>query len=369
MSDCAKQSHSPITISLCMIVKNEESTIERCLRSVEQIVNEIIIVDTGSTDRTKELVSQFTDNIFDFEWIDDFAAARNYAFRKATQEYILWLDADDVLWDEDRQKLVELKSTLSREIEIVTMLYHLNVDQNGKVIYQIRRERLVKREKNYNWVGAVHEFLDVSGTHLDTEIAVTHMPIEGHSRDLYLKIYEQRQLQGEVFSPRDLFYYANELRDNKLYNRAMEYYKKFLATKQGCLEDNVGACASLADCYYLFQDEETELKYIYQSFEYDIPRADFCCRLGFHHLNKSQIKQAIFWYKLATQLDVANSSWGVINYQCATWLPHLQLCVCYSRIGEYKLAHDHNEMAAKFIPDDPMIDHNRKLLQNKLCND
>ncbi|MER2072437.1 MAG: glycosyltransferase family 2 protein, partial [Psychrobacillus sp.] len=85
-----------ITISLCMIVKNEEEVIGRCLASVKDIVDEINIVDTGSTDQTKEIVKQYTNRIFDFKWIDDFAAARNYSFEQATKEYILWLDADDV---------------------------------------------------------------------------------------------------------------------------------------------------------------------------------------------------------------------------------------------------------------------------------
>ena len=84
-----------ITISLCMIVKNEERTLARCLDSVAGITDEIVIVDTGSSDRTMEIAAQYTDRIFMYEWADDFAAARNFSFDQATQEYILWLDADD----------------------------------------------------------------------------------------------------------------------------------------------------------------------------------------------------------------------------------------------------------------------------------
>lgn len=91
-----------ITVSLCMIVKNEEDTLPRCLSSVKDIVQEIIIVDTGSTDKTKEVAHTFTDHVVDFEWIHDFAAARNHAFSLATQEYILCLDADDVFREKDR---------------------------------------------------------------------------------------------------------------------------------------------------------------------------------------------------------------------------------------------------------------------------
>ena len=72
------------TISLCMIVKNEENVLDRCLSSIADLMDEIIIVDTGSTDRTKEIASKYTDLIYDFPWINDFSAARNFSFSKAT---------------------------------------------------------------------------------------------------------------------------------------------------------------------------------------------------------------------------------------------------------------------------------------------
>ena len=87
-----------------MIVKDEQDVIERCLESVKDVVDEIIIVDTGSTDKTKQIVSKYTDKIYDFEWVNDFAKARNYSFSKATKDYILWLGADDVILDEDLVK-------------------------------------------------------------------------------------------------------------------------------------------------------------------------------------------------------------------------------------------------------------------------
>ena len=98
-----------ITISLCMIVKNEESVLERCLDSVADLVDEIIIVDTGSTDRTKEIATRYTDKIYDFKWIDDFSAARNFSFSKATMDYIYVADADEVIDDENSKKFKILK--------------------------------------------------------------------------------------------------------------------------------------------------------------------------------------------------------------------------------------------------------------------
>ena len=90
-----------ITISLCMIVKNEEETLERCLDGIKDVVDEIIIVDTGSKERTKNIAKRYTDKIYDFEWINDFSAARNFSYSKAKMDYQMWLDADDVLFDKE----------------------------------------------------------------------------------------------------------------------------------------------------------------------------------------------------------------------------------------------------------------------------
>ena len=85
-----------VTISLCMIVKNEEKVLARCLDSVKDLVDEIIIVDTGSGDKTKAIAASYTDKIYDFTWVHDFSAARNFAFSKASCEYIYSADADEV---------------------------------------------------------------------------------------------------------------------------------------------------------------------------------------------------------------------------------------------------------------------------------
>lgn len=119
-----------ITISLCMIVKNEEPVLARCLDSVASMMDEIIIVDTGSTDRTKEIAAQYTSRIYDFTWCDDFSAARNYAFSLATMDYIYCPDADEYLDLENQRRFLRLKGALLPEIEIVQMNYITPPDFN-----------------------------------------------------------------------------------------------------------------------------------------------------------------------------------------------------------------------------------------------
>ncbi len=129
------------TISLCMIVRDEEDVLGRCLESVADLVDEIIIVDTGSKDHTKEIAAKYTDKIFDFPWIDDFAAARNQSFSRANCDYCMWLDADDVLTEPDRQKFAQLKAGLPPDVDVVMMRYNTGFDERGHVTFSYDRER------------------------------------------------------------------------------------------------------------------------------------------------------------------------------------------------------------------------------------
>jgi len=121
-----------VTFSLCMIVKDEEPVLARCIQSVHGIFDEIIIVDTGSTDNTKQIARQFTKRIYNFEWVDDFAKARNFSFSKSTKDFIMWLDADDIITDENREKILQLKNTLDPNTDMVTMKYDLG---GGSVLH------------------------------------------------------------------------------------------------------------------------------------------------------------------------------------------------------------------------------------------
>jgi glycosyltransferase involved in cell wall biosynthesis len=354
-----------ISISLCMIVKDEEPTIGRCLASVQGIADEIIIVDTGSTDRTKEIAAQFNATIYDFTWIDDFAAARNYAFDQATKQYILWLDADDIILEEDRQALLRLKFDLSLDVDSVMMNYNLAFDANGKPTTSLKRNRLVKRSKGFRWIGVVHEYLDVAGNIIQSEISITHKKEKTYS-DRNLRIYKKRLEQGETFKPRDLYYYGNELMDHQMFNEAAEQYEAFLATKQGWVEDQIAACQKLADCYSHLNELELQFRSLFRAMEFASPRAEVCCRLGALFMEQNRLHEAIFWYTTATQLEGPPVTGAFTIHAYWTWLPYLQLCVCYDQLGQYVKANECNEKALSFHPTHPSMLANQAYLAKRL---
>ena len=161
-------------LSLCMIVKNEADVLERAVENARVFADEIVVVDTGSTDGTKAIAKRVADKTGEFKWRDDFAAARNYADSLATCPYKMWLDADDVLLEEDQTSFLALKERLDPAVSVVMAPYHTGFDENGRVTFSYYRERLIKNRAGMSWVGAVHEVVPSIGTVLYGDFAVTH---------------------------------------------------------------------------------------------------------------------------------------------------------------------------------------------------
>src|SRR5690625_5447259 len=151
-----------VTVTLRMIVKEEKEVPERCLTTVQDLVDEINFVDTGSTDDTIKIAEKFTDRVLQFEWTGKFKDARNESFKHATQENIFYVDADDVLLESDREKFKLLKRTLDTSIDSVSMYYNAGMDEFDNVTLQFRRNRLVKRARDFHWKGDVHNLLEVN---------------------------------------------------------------------------------------------------------------------------------------------------------------------------------------------------------------
>lgn len=350
------------TLSLCMIVKNEEDVLDNCLSSVSDIVDEIVIVDTGSTDKTKKVAKKYTNKIYDFKWINDFAAARNYSFSKATCDYILWLDADDVLLEEDRNKFKKLKENMDKKYEAYSMFYNYAFDDDGNVILRFRRNRIVKRKRKFKWHGFVHEYIDVQGKVCNTDISVTHRRVH-NAGQRNINIYKQKISEGYKLNPREKYYYAKELFDNKLYDEGIEVFNEYLDENNGWIEDNIVACGKIADYYFRMKKYEEGRKYCFRTFQYDLPRGENCCRLGLSYINQKDYKRAAFWYELATRLERPTSDWGFINENAYTWLPHLQLCVCYYKLGDNDKSYEHNKIAAIYNSDNESIKYNEKFFK------
>ena len=352
-----------ITISLCMIVKNEEKTLGRCLDSIRDAVDEIVIVDTGSTDRTKKTAERYTDRIYDYSWQEDFGAARNFSLKNGSMEYLMWLDADDVLPEKSREMLIELKRSLPKETDMILMPYVTAFNEHGEGVFSFYRERIVRNGKGFAFAGRVHEVIPPNGNIVYAEIPVEHHSVKKKYSRRNLAIYEDMKNKGEHFGARDLYYYGRELLYHGDYKKSEETLERFLACPDGWAENKIDGTRLLAVCRYRMADEEGALQALLKGLEYDVPRGETCCNLGKHILDRGKYEQAVYWYEQALSAKKKPRTGAFISEECYGYLPAISLCVCHDRMGNRELAEIYNEIAGKYRPDSPQYLWNQKYFQ------
>lgn len=223
-------------LSLCMIVRNEAEFLERCLASVAPHVDEIIIIDTGSADETKEIAARFTANVFDFSWTNDFAKARNAAIAKASSPWIMMLDADEYLEVQDLSELRALLRGLSTEIPVGLVLPVYNFvgyTGSGKVSIS-KAMRIFTRHDDLRFDRPVHEqLLSRTGqlTELEFPLVIYHTGytsemIKSRSKNERNQSILLQMRNAGKFMPYDAFLMGNEHFSQDQYEHAWTYYQE-----------------------------------------------------------------------------------------------------------------------------------------------
>ncbi|WP_258525674.1 glycosyltransferase family 2 protein [Paenibacillus sp. YN15] len=355
------------TISLCMIVRDEEETLGGCLASVQGLADEIIIVDTGSVDGTRRVAEAYNGRVAAYDWQDDFAAARNYAFSLANGTFILWLDADDRIAGEDLKKLLALKRELTAEVSGVVMPYCLAEDAVGRPLVADRRLRLVRRESGCRWSGRVHEYLEFprKGEIRVWDAMIRHTGRADHSRR-NLRILRRWIAEEPGVSGRRLLWYAHICYERGHYGQAAKGYRKLLLEPSGFREDRLIACFRLADCCRRLGDGRGRLESLLGSFHYGPPQADFCCQLGEWFEERADWRTAAYWYTQAIAVSGLDTGLRPVASAALTWLPHARLAAVCLRLGDAGAAYRHNEQALRHLPDDPGLLGNRARLEAAL---
>jgi Flp pilus assembly protein TadD len=354
-----------VTISLCMIARDEEAVLGRCLASAQGIAEEIIVVDTGSVDGTKAIAAAFGARVYDFPWRDDFAAARNAAFGHATQDYILWLDADDVIDEDNRQRLLALKATLDPAVDVVMMRYHIAFDRQNQPTYTFYRERLLRRAAHLRGEGRVHEAIVPTGIIHWDETAICHRKMTPRDPGRNLRIYRRMMAEGEALTPRDRFYCARELAAMGDTDEAIAMLRQCVDDPETWLENRIHACRDLATLYCGREETGRALDALTRSFTLGAPRAEVCCELGRIFQQRGEFETAIFWYRAAPTCAPGDAGGGFALPECSGYIPYLQLCVCHGALGQYELAEKYNEKAADYKPGDAAVENNRVFFANR----
>ncbi len=337
------------TISVCMIVKNEEETLERCLTSLAGIADETIIVDTGSTDKTREIAKQFTDKVFDYEWDDDFAAARNFSLEKATCEFVYTADADEVIDAENRERFLTLKGALLPEVEVVEMAYANQLSHNTTANFDTEyRPKLFKRMRRFCFVDPIHEVLRTDPVVYRSNVVVNHCPTGGHGgRDL--ELLAKLAARGERFSSRLEMMYARELMlvgEKKDFLAAQAYFEAVHGDPTRPPEVLRRAACVLCRTAAITQNGDMLLRYASPELVGQ-PPAEICCSMGDYYLLAGDEQQAADWYSAAlsgAQPELIAASVG--------YLPLIGLSECFKLAGDEARAEHFRNRAAEWNPTD-----------------
>lgn len=263
-----------------MIVKNEEAFLEQCLQSVQGLVDEIIIVDTGSTDKTKKIALRFTSKVYDFKWCDDFAAARNESLKYATGDWILVLDADEVISKEDFAVIKELISdNFIYGYSLTQRSYTNNSSREG---FNIRSQdnysegegylgwteskivRLFRNKKDILFKGAVHEL------------------VEDSLRDSNLKVF-----------PINLpIHHFRESKGVEVQNKKSSLYRELGLKKVGSNPNDHCGHLELALSYRVKKDYEKALSHLQKALEIKVDFPEARCELGLLYNDLKQFEKA-----------------------------------------------------------------------------
>ena len=347
------------TISLCMIVRDEEAVLARCLESARPIVDEIVVVDTGSVDATRTIAARYG-RVLELPWADDFSAARNFAFDQGTCDYLMWLDADDVIPADQVPAFLALKEELDGGVDLVMLPYRTAFGPQGEPAFVYCRERLVRRGAGFRWQGAVHECIVPRGNIRYGEAAVEHRKEGPGDGDRNLRIYEALLERGEELDVRGQFYYARELLAHGAHDRAEAAFRAFLERPDGWVENRLQACRDLAACLEAQGRRQEAKEALVRSFAWDLPRGEACCDLAALEAGDGRWEQALYWYGAALRAPQRSRSGAFVHPPSYGYIPCLGMCLCCDHLGRRAEAQDWNERAALYWPASPAVAWNRR---------
>ncbi|SCM83663.1 conserved hypothetical protein [uncultured Sporomusa sp.] len=246
-------------ISACMIAKNEEKVIARCIESYREAVDEIIVVDTGSTDQTVAIAKSLGAKVFYFQWIDDFSAAKNYALSKAKGDWIVFLDADEYFANGTGSNIRPFLKKLDKDFGGVACRMHNFNEVSGKITSEITHIRIFKNAKHLRYINPIHEKLNYrrQGAKLQVYVAdrqeliihhtgySTNISKEKAERNLALLL---KQLDGDTAAKPEYYYYiADTYFALEEYDKVIRYIRLFLATGDKIANLNTRAHGILID--------------------------------------------------------------------------------------------------------------------------
>ena len=339
-----------------MIVKNEEKTIARILKCAKKFSDEIVVVDTGSTDNTKIIAKKYTNKVYYYVWNDNFADARNFSFSKATGTHIMWLDADDYITKSNIEKVKLLKN--NDDFDFCMCKYKIGKN------FEFYRERIVKNSQKFRWNGFIHEAIAPSGKIVYSDITIEHKKIVAGNPKRNLKIYQKHLKNNEIFDARETYYFAKEFFYNGYYSSCIKWLNRFLKFADKFAPNVLDAYITKSRCFYQKKQFDKSLNCLFEFLKNNQPNAEICCLIGDCFYAKNNLKTAVFWYKNALKCENNAKTGEFCNYDYSSIIPSLQLCAIYYKLGEIEKSKHFHKLSKKFSPNHPSVIYNENFFKN-----
>ncbi len=338
-------------ISFCIIGKNEEKILDKCLSALVPYGYEIVFVDTGSTDGTREIARKYTDKVYDFPWINDFSAARNFSISKAENDYILPIDCDEIVTAFDKE---ETERLIAKYPESVGRLTRINEFSRGEDAFDANEpvSRLFSK-KLYHYEGTIHEQIvrkdGAAAVYYRFPLTMVHSGYEGNLEIRRKKTRRNRELLlGELENcPDDTYvlyqigktYYMEQDYDSavKYLGKALEYdMDPALEYVQNCVEA-YGYCLINMKQY----DTALGLSGVYQEFAVS---SDFVFLMGLIYMYNGLLDEAVAEFLKATKM-VNVKVQGTNSFRA-----YYNIGVIYECVGDTDNAAKYYSMAGDFAP-------------------
>ena len=258
----------------------------------------------------------------------------------------MWMDADDVLPESSLRLLAEKKERMDPKTDVIMLPYQTAFDEAGNPVFIYERERIVRNCPRSVWIGPVHEVIVPFGNILHLEAPIRHEKNDPGESGRNLRIYEGQLAKGWKPDARQQYYYGRELYFHERYEEAEKVFQRFLKNPDAWIVNRVDALRLLAGCRYRQGREEEALEALLHALTLDRPRAEICCDLGKHFLDRGRYEAAVFWYQAALSLPERTDEGGFVERDCCGFLPCIQLCICFDRLGDRRQAEEYNERAA-----------------------
>lgn len=333
-------------LSVCIITKNEEHNIERCLKSFQNTGFELIVADTGSTDQTKKIAAEYTDHIYDFPWCDDFSAAKNFAVLKAAYPYVMVIDSDEYLQKIDMPELEKLIVAHTGEVGRIQRINIIS-GKDGKQENKEWINRIFSKEK-FHYTGRIHEQV----TAYDEKEYLTYKaPVEiGHTgydlpqaerkkkalRNIHLLEQELKSLGWDANA------HADELEQNIKHSKSQKTMPAQNIADLKKMEQIPYLLYQLGKSYYMAEDYNEACFWFAHSLSYDLePKLEYVIDMvetyGYALINSGHAGEALFFENIYEEFG--NSA----DFQFLMGLIYMNNAMFDAAVGEFLKAVKHRD--------------------------